>query len=107
LPYGFPLPSRPGTTGGRLRLPSRRRRRRARLALFGEQADLVHARRADVIDHVDDHAIARAGVALDVDALIRLVGQLIAHLLRELIGSDLIGAEEDLAVAHHRDEDGV
>src|SRR5713101_4555220 len=57
-----------------------RRARSLLLQLFCQQADLVHARRADVVHHLDHHPVLRPGVTVHVDRLVHPVTDQIFHL---------------------------
>ena len=60
------------------------------LFLVGQQTQLVHASRADVVHNGHHGAKLGAGVRLYVDPLVLLAGEAIFHFLRELVHCDLI-----------------
>ena len=79
-------------------LRSRRRgRRRAHLALFGEQTQLVDAGGADVIHDFGHGAVLGTGIGADVHALVGAAGQLVLDLVGQLIGRNLFADKKHLA----------
>jgi hypothetical protein len=65
-------------------------------SLFGQQARLVHAGSANIVDDLPPPSQVRPGVGLEIDGFVGPVGQAILDPSVSVIDIDLIGPEEDL-----------
>src|SRR6516164_3066324 len=85
-------------------LPRTRRRRRRLilvvLALIRQQAQLVDASRAHVVDNRHHGPKLGPGIGADENPLVHPARQAVFHLLGQLIGRGLVVAKENLAVSH-------
>src|SRR5713101_2081291 len=86
---------------------SRHTRCSASLVLLGERADRIHSRGADFIHHLDDHAVLGAGIALNVDRLVKTSGDAILDLRGDFFLADHDFAKENVATASDRHDDCV
>src|ERR1700677_1555380 len=75
-------------------LPARRRRwrRSGGITLYslGQQAQIVDASGADLINHLDDLAVLGARIAAHEDGLVDTVGNQVLHLIGYLVELDFI-----------------
>src|SRR5207248_1722504 len=77
------------------------------LFLLGEQPKIINAGRADIIDHFYDRTVLGASISAHINALVDPIRKPVFNLLRQLVGSDLVIAEEDLTVTHNCDNQRV
>src|SRR5580704_7302182 len=91
-------------------LPTRRSGRRSvwrALPLVGKQTQIIHPCGAHSVHYLDNIAEVGAGIRFEVDLFVRMTGQAILHLAGQTVHLDLIGAEVDRAIAHHRNQQRV
>src|SRR5437763_8156074 len=91
---------------GSVRLWGRRRRRVSLVALC-QQTDLIDTRRADFVYNGDHVAILGARVALHIDGLFQPAGDAVLHFSGNFFFLDLRVAQENVAVAGNRYDDGI
>src|SRR5437868_13015588 len=77
------------------------------LLLLGQQTQIVYTSRANVVHDLDYRAVFGSRIRPHVHPLINPAGKPIFNLLRQLVGSDLVVAKEDLPVAHHGDNQRI
>jgi len=89
-------------------LPARRSRCvRASLALFSQKAELIDARRADIVDYLYDRAVLGTSVGFHEYALVCLVCEFVFNLGGQVGSRGLFLAEEDGAVSHDSNEQRI
>src|SRR5215469_17617016 len=94
IPIRSPLLPRTGWRCGRLLILV--------LALIGQQAQLVDAGGAHIVDHRHHGPELGPGIGADENPLVHPARQAVFHLLGQLIRRGLVVAKEDLAVSHDR-----
>src|ERR1700685_3886530 len=91
-------------------LPTRRSGRRCiwrAFSLLSKQAQIIHTGRAHRIHYLDHIAEVGAGICLNVDHLVRTIGQAIFHLASQAVHHHLVRAEVDRPITHHRHQKSV
>src|ERR1700684_2319984 len=76
----------------------RRRSKRTVLLLFGQKSELVYAGGTDIIHHLHYPSELRPRVGLEKNTLVGAISQAVFDLLRQVVGIDGVGAEENLVV---------
>ena len=104
----------PGSEARGLRFPARInprwRRWSGAATLFGlvrEQADVVHARGANFVHHLDHIAVLGATVALDENGLVQSVGDAVANLLGDLRNIGFVVAQVNVPAGGNANDHGV